>query len=166
MTVSSYVVSFRTKLVRRPVFHPVSMTMVTVETRRRVSCPRLIREVLSSALVAMVCGLYYPVDMRGVVCSNVHHTHTHSHTHTHTHTRTHTHTHTHTELPTDCPAGLIIDQCGAYCQETCDDVLSGELKACILICGPPACVCPQGLVRYRDRCVDPRECYSLDICKL
>lgn len=70
-----------------------------------------------------------------------------------------------TEISTECPAGMIMDECGSLCQETCDDVLSAGIKACPLVCGPPACVCPFGLVHYRDRCVDPKECYSLEICK-
>ncbi|XP_064395180.1 zonadhesin-like isoform X2 [Halichondria panicea] len=66
------------------------------------------------------------------------------------------------DLSTECPPGMIMDQCGSLCQETCDDVNGGGIKACPLICGPAACVCPYGLVRYRDRCVDPKECYSLE----
>lgn len=69
------------------------------------------------------------------------------------------------DLSTECPPGMIMDQCGSLCQETCDDVNGGGIKACPLICGPAACVCPYGLVRYRDRCVDPKECYSLEKCK-
>ena len=69
------------------------------------------------------------------------------------------------DLSAECPPGMIMNQCGSLCQESCNDVNGGGIKACPLICGPAACVCPYGLVRYRDRCVDPKECYSLEKCK-
>ena len=58
-----------------------------------------------------------------------------------------------------------MNQCGNLCELSCEDVISGENKTCIEICGPPACVCPMYLARYRDRCVDPRLCYALIIGK-
>ena len=33
------------------------------------------------------------------------------------------------------------------------------------VCGIPSCVCPEGLVVFRDRCVDPLECHSLLNCR-
>ena len=30
----------------------------------------------------------------------------------------------------------------------------------------PSCVCPEGLVVFKDRCVDPLECHSLLHCRL
>jgi len=69
------------------------------------------------------------------------------------------------ELSTECPAGMVMNQCGSLCQESCDQVLLGVGTACPLVCGPPDCVCPVGLVLYRDRCVSPMECYSLELCK-
>ena len=69
------------------------------------------------------------------------------------------------DLSTECPAGQVINQCGDLCQETCEQRVSGEQFACIEICAPPACVCPPGLLRFRDRCVDPRLCYVLLQCE-
>ena len=60
-----------------------------------------------------------------------------------------------------CPIGWKLNQCGSLCQRTCEDYVAGARQACILICAPPDCVCPQGMVVFRDRCVDPLECYSL-----
>ncbi len=57
-----------------------------------------------------------------------------------------------------------MNDCGNLCQQTCEDHLSGG-KLCLEICAPPACMCPRGLVLFRDRCVDPRLCYVLMQCK-
>lgn len=65
------------------------------------------------------------------------------------------------ELPKDCPAGQVMNQCGNLCQETCEQRVTGLPTICPLVCGPPACTCPPGLVLFRDRCVDPRLCYTL-----
>lgn len=69
------------------------------------------------------------------------------------------------DFSTECPPGQVLNQCGAYCQETCEQRVSGEQFSCIEICGPPACVCPDGLLLFRDRCVDPRLCYALVTCE-
>ena len=60
-----------------------------------------------------------------------------------------------------CPSGWVLDECGSLCQRTCEDYLTGGRIACPLICGPEDCVCPPGMVVFRDRCVDPLECYVL-----
>ena len=60
-----------------------------------------------------------------------------------------------------CPSGWEIGPCGSLCQRTCEDYIKGEQLACPEICAPPDCVCPRGMVVFRDRCVDPLECYSL-----
>ena len=63
--------------------------------------------------------------------------------------------------PESCPIGWVLNPCGSLCQRTCEDYVTGTRLACPEICGPPDCVCPQGLVVFRDRCVDPLECFSL-----
>jgi hypothetical protein len=63
--------------------------------------------------------------------------------------------------PESCPIGWVLNPCGSLCQRTCEDYVTGARLACPLVCGPPDCVCPQGLVVFRDRCVDPLECFSL-----
>jgi hypothetical protein len=68
---------------------------------------------------------------------------------------------TDTADPGSCPSGWTIGPCGSLCQRTCKQYVSGELFACPEICAPPDCVCPRGMVVFRDRCVDPLECYSL-----
>ena len=60
-----------------------------------------------------------------------------------------------------CPSGWMLNPCGSLCQRTCEDYLTGSRIACPDICAPPDCVCPRELVVFRDRCVDPLECYSL-----
>ena len=50
--------------------------------------------------------------------------------------------------------------CGSTCGSDCESVLAREPVACPAVCYN-GCFCPRGLVAYRDRCVDPRECYVL-----
>ena len=54
-----------------------------------------------------------------------------------------------------------MNECGDHCQETCEHFVTGQSFACIAVCGPPACICPHGLMLFRDRCVDSRLCYHL-----
>ena len=63
--------------------------------------------------------------------------------------------------PGSCQVGWEINQCGSLCQRTCEDYITGARLACPEICAPPDCVCPQGMVVFRDRCVDPLECFSV-----
>ena len=69
------------------------------------------------------------------------------------------------DFPSECPAGQHMNECGNLCQQTCDHILSGNQIVCATVCGPPACTCPEGLVLFRDRCVDPRLCYILNKCE-
>ena len=50
--------------------------------------------------------------------------------------------------------------CGSTCGSTCEDVLAPDPVVCPAVCYS-GCFCPLGLVVYRDRCVDPKECYVL-----
>ena len=61
-----------------------------------------------------------------------------------------------------CPVGWELNECGSLCHQTCEDYLTNSHKDCSDdTCAMPACVCPEGLVEYEDRCVDPLECHSL-----
>ena len=55
---------------------------------------------------------------------------------------------------------MEYSECGSYCEPSCDTLLSQETFACAGVC-VSGCFCPRGLVTYRDRCVDPKECFSL-----
>ncbi len=56
-----------------------------------------------------------------------------------------------------CPVGQErSEHCSLGCEDYQSDVPTANSSG---RCG--GCSCPVGLVRYRDRCVDPRECYSL-----
>ena len=59
----------------------------------------------------------------------------------------------------DCPIGWEHSGCASACPTTCEDYLQPQLKVCADVCG--SCECPQGMVVFRDRCVDPLECYTL-----
>lgn len=48
----------------------------------------------------------------------------------------------------------VNGRCSLGCEDYSNDPTSSKM-AC------DGCVCPIGLVSYRDRCVDPRECYNL-----
>ena len=66
-----------------------------------------------------------------------------------------------------CPVGWILNDCGSLCQRTCEDYLTNTHRDCPEdMCGMPSCVCPEGLIVFKDRCVDPLECHSLIHCRL
>ena len=58
----------------------------------------------------------------------------------------------------DCPAGMVYQGCGSACATSCDNL--GMSIVCAAVC-VEGCFCPDGLVEYRDRCVDPLECPTL-----
>ena len=116
----------------------------------------------------------------------VYSTHTHTHTHllstyyfyiySHTYSLTHSLTHSATYALTlthtfnfsvldghgVCPAGWVLNQCGSLCQRTCEEYLTNTHINCPEhTCAMPDCVCPEGLVVYKDQCVDPLECHTL-----
>ena len=65
-----------------------------------------------------------------------------------------------TDVSPTCPAGWVSSTCGSHCGSTCEDVFAQEPVVCPAVC-ISGCFCPQGLVVYRDRCVDPKECFVL-----
>ena len=58
----------------------------------------------------------------------------------------------------DCAAGMVYRSCGSSCPTSCDNL--GIDIICTAVC-VEGCFCPDGLVEYRDRCVDPLECPAL-----
>ena len=57
-----------------------------------------------------------------------------------------------------CGAGMVYQSCGSACPVSCDNL--GTFSSCAAVC-VEGCFCPDGLVEYRDRCVDPLECPAL-----
>ena len=66
----------------------------------------------------------------------------------------------HSDFNGRCVPGMEYSVCSTLCEPTCDSYLSNESIACPAIC-VQGCVCPAGLIRYRDHCVSPLECTSL-----
>ena len=64
-----------------------------------------------------------------------------------------------------CVPGMRYSECSSACEPTCDSYLSNENIACPAVC-VQGCVCPVGLIQYRDHCVSPLECTSLLNSKL
>ena len=56
-----------------------------------------------------------------------------------------------------CPPGKMYTSCGSACPLSCDNYTSQVL--CTSQC-VPGCFCPQGMVDYRGRCVQPSQCPS------
>ena len=62
-----------------------------------------------------------------------------------------------------CSTGYVYSECGTACPKSCFN--HNITVICIEIC-VSGCFCPNGLVGYRERCVDPLECPVLLQCKL
>ena len=60
--------------------------------------------------------------------------------------------------PTTCPEGKEYQECGTACPLTCDNFEDG-VPVCITVC-VEGCFCPDGLVEYRDGCVESSQCPS------
>ena len=54
----------------------------------------------------------------------------------------------------ECPPGMIYQQCGALCPQTCDNT---DITNCPGGCAE-GCFCPDGLVISNGRCIDPLTC--------
>ena len=61
----------------------------------------------------------------------------------------------------DCPIGWEHTDCPG-CVYTCETYLDLEPVICpgVEFCSG-SCRCPEGMVIFRERCVDPLECYTL-----
>ena len=60
----------------------------------------------------------------------------------------------------ECPAGMVYQQCGPMCPQTCQNIESPD---CYSGCAE-GCFCPDGLVLLDGRCVDSVVCPSMFIC--
>ena len=56
--------------------------------------------------------------------------------------------------PTECPSGMVYQQCGSLCPQTCDNA---EATICPSGCAE-GCFCPHGLVAYNGNCIEPLTC--------
>ena len=54
-----------------------------------------------------------------------------------------------------CPEGMIFQQCGPFCPQTCDELDS--VTPCEGRCAE-GCFCPPGQVQIEGKCVDPEIC--------
>lgn len=63
------------------------------------------------------------------------------------------------ELKQSCSADSEeVNICGNHCERTCENALM-RVVPCLLICGPVACTCKEGLVRHSNgTCVNVRDC--------
>ena len=57
----------------------------------------------------------------------------------------------------ECPSGMVYQQCGSLCPQTCDNVGASN---CHGGCAE-GCFCPDGQVVYNGRCVHPIVCPGL-----
>ena len=62
--------------------------------------------------------------------------------------------HFHTAM--ECPAGMIYQQCGLLCPQTCDNNGASD---CIAGCAE-GCFCPVGQVVHNGECIVPIACPS------
>ena len=56
----------------------------------------------------------------------------------------------------ECPPGMIYQQCGLLCPQTCDNVGTSN---CVAGCAE-GCFCPVGQVVYNGECIIPIACPS------
>lgn len=60
-----------------------------------------------------------------------------------------------------CTPGKNHDDCDNSCGDACELYVQQDLEiVCPHVCFS-GCYCPPGLVTFRERCVDPLECWSL-----
>jgi len=57
-------------------------------------------------------------------------------------------------VATECPTGMVYQQCGSLCPQTCDNVGTSN---CLAGCAE-GCFCPEGLVTHNGNCIEPLTC--------
>ena len=67
---------------------------------------------------------------------------------------TNTTSNTTTTIPSECPPGMVYQQCGPLCPQTCDNIGTSN---CLGGCAE-GCFCPDGQVFLNGRCVNPIAC--------
>ena len=59
----------------------------------------------------------------------------------------------------ECPAGMVYQQCGQACPQTCDTVESTDcVGGCV-----EGCFCPSGKVLWNGNCVNASECAGIQV---
>ena len=61
------------------------------------------------------------------------------------------------DTSTECPPGMVYQQCGSLCPQTCDNI--GTLN-CQGGCAE-GCFCPDGQVFYNRNCINPILCQGM-----
>ena len=56
----------------------------------------------------------------------------------------------------DCPAGMVYQQCGQACPQTCDMEGVECAGGCV-----EGCFCPTGKVLWNGNCIDESECAGI-----
>ena len=57
----------------------------------------------------------------------------------------------------ECPAGMVYQQCGEACLQTCD---AEESVECVSGC-VEGCFCPSGKVLWKGNCINESECAGI-----
>ena len=57
----------------------------------------------------------------------------------------------------DCPGGMVYQQCGPLCPQTCD---TNEDEECSGGC-VEGCFCPSGTVLYNNNCINVTDCQGI-----
>ncbi len=65
-----------------------------------------------------------------------------------------------TDVSGQCIPGKQYSDCDDECGHSCEIYVKQEVILCADLCYS-GCFCPPGLVYFRERCVDPLECWSL-----
>jgi len=58
----------------------------------------------------------------------------------------------------ECPNGMVFQQCGPFCPQTCENVNAVCEGRCA-----EGCFCPFGQVQRNGRCIDPELCTGIKI---
>ena len=57
----------------------------------------------------------------------------------------------------DCPLGMVYQQCGPVCPQTCDTDEDAECSnGCV-----EGCFCPSGKVLYNEMCINEADCEGI-----
>ena len=60
---------------------------------------------------------------------------------------------------TECPLGMVYQQCGPLCPQTCDNIGTSN---CHGGCAE-GCFCPDGQVFLNGRCINPIACAGINV---
>ena len=64
---------------------------------------------------------------------------------------------TYVNVAVECPPGMVYQQCGPLCPQTCHNVRTSNCHGgCV-----EGCFCPDGQVVYNGKCIHPIACPSM-----